>query len=83
MATYNPASEPAVSPALDALRTQQESNMLFASYAANATGLLTGVHTHWDVGEGPSENTCGKLTGKYQIAKPESKTVANEKQEKP
>lgn len=46
--------------ALEALRTQQESSMLFASYAANATGLLAGAHTNWELGEGSSmAAACG------------------------
>jgi hypothetical protein len=61
------STDASVEPALDALRAQQESSMLFAAYATNATGHVTNAHTNWELGEATTDaQACGKLTCSHE-----------------
>lgn len=47
--------------ALEKLRAEQDSNMLFATHIAHANGNLVGATTNWSVtGQVQDEQACGE-----------------------
>lgn len=49
----------------EALRNQQEANMVFGAFAAASTGLVPDANTNWEYGAGGlplSELSCGEYS---------------------
>lgn len=63
-ASWRPQQSALDDAAGEALRNQQEANMVFGAFAAASSGLVPDANTNWDYGAGGlplSELSCGKL----------------------
>lgn len=62
-AGFRPQQEILNDAAGEALRNQQESNMVYGAFAAGSSGLVPNANTDWDHGAGglaTSEHACGQ-----------------------